>query len=259
MVPTAWAIKDWNDVWEDYRSREVSRLHWIKFKLDRNSEAYPLLVSSRQGVAAYGVFWALVLVAARCPVRGVLADERGPMTTARLAARTRISAELIEEAVAVLAGPEIGWLYKSEVSTYGAPMKVHLRTDGAPTEPPQTTDGEGSDGDIARPRDKTTHETATATARRTERAPSDPVRHAAAAAELSPQDLEARAQYLLRKPEWLNGKGWITRERAIELASLPIDQEDVDWVLREAKASRATLANPAGYVVKQLRKIGETE
>lgn len=107
---TTYRIKQWGDVFEDFRSRQVGRLRFLPFDLTRNSEAYPGLVASARGIAAYGVFWALVLVAARCPERGVLSDEKGPFTVRRLAVRTRMSEEAISDAIAMLTDPEIGWL-----------------------------------------------------------------------------------------------------------------------------------------------------
>jgi len=107
---TTYRIKQWNDVFEDFRSRQVGRLRFLPFDLTRNSEAYQGLVASDRGIAAYGVFWALVLVAARCPVRGVLSDEKGPFTVRRLAVRTRMSEEAINDAIQILTDQEIGWL-----------------------------------------------------------------------------------------------------------------------------------------------------
>jgi hypothetical protein len=61
-------------------------------------------------VAAYGVFVALVQIAAKVPVRGVLADEKGPMSDNVLAARIGCPLEVLTKALQVLTGPDVGWI-----------------------------------------------------------------------------------------------------------------------------------------------------
>lgn len=134
-----WQIKDWGAVFEDYRSREVARLSFLRFPLDRNSEAYKLLVQTPAGVAAYGVFCALMTVAARCPIRGVLADEKGPLTPERLSVRTGMPTKAIRDAIKRLSAPDVGWLEPANV-TDGAPTAHRSTTDGPPTKHPPTTD-----------------------------------------------------------------------------------------------------------------------
>ena len=78
---------------------------------------------------------------------------------------------------------------------------------------------------------------------------------AAAAGIFTDEDIRKRAAYLLTKPEW--AQVWISERGAEELAGLPIDENDVKRVYAEARKSRTTLKNPAGYVVAELKRIAE--
>lgn len=261
-----WAIKQWNDVFEDYRSRPVARLRFLPFDLTRNSEAYRMLVSSRKGVEAYGVFWALALAAARCPVRGVLADERGrELSTQRLAVKTGMSAEAIDDAIAILSSEDIGWLVRVQcphpagnavsddsASTNGASSahrptaQIHRpRID----EPSKIIVGASSDAqNSSTPRVRAQNSNKNNNSNSNMGAP--------AAADMDPEVFNARVEYIKRRPDWLpQGKPWMTQEAAEEIAASWLDKAQVDAVLKEAKASKNTLDNPAGYVRKKLREI----
>lgn len=134
MREPVWAIKQWDEVFEDFRSREVSRLVYVRWPLDRKSEACALLMQTREGIFTFGIFARLVEVAARGTPRGVLRDEKGPLTPARLQARTGISAKLLERGISILSGPECGWLIPWDEPPTAHRPRIDGRTDGAPTE-----------------------------------------------------------------------------------------------------------------------------
>lgn len=261
-----WRIKDWNDVFEDYRSREVKRLAWLKFDLGRESEAYRLLLQSREGVMAYGVFWAIVQIAAKMPVRGVLEDERGPFTPARLSLRIGTPAPLIEEAIAILTRPDVGWLIPlaapapADCPPTQPPPRAHARADCAAHAPPghhpPTTDGAPAthrpangiapglacahSGSGTQNPEQTTTSTSTSTL----------------TGARDPEDLGRVAEFLTRRPPWLaEGVAWIDLQTALDLAALPgLNQQTYGSAWLKTKERRKTLKNPAGYFVSQLRQ-----
>ncbi len=158
-VVECWQIKDWNEVFEDYRSREVARLRFALWPLDRKSEACALLMQSEKGIFAFGVFARLVEVAARGNPRGVLRDEKGPLTPPRLAVRTGISAKHLERAICILKAPDCGWLIPWSEDDPAHRPRTDTRTDGAPmdsatcagararlTQPNRTNTPTGTDG-----------------------------------------------------------------------------------------------------------------
>ena len=245
-----YAIKDWNTVFEDAKSREVDELKFCKWPVTRTSESAATLRRTVKGSFALGVFGTLVEMAARMPTRGVLRDHRGPMTPERYSDRFGLPVKAAREAFEILASPSIGWLVVID-----EPSTDHRRTiDGSSTEyrpnidvPPHTqqhhtiqnkTTPAPSPDQIDQP--PTPHPTGT---------------DAAAAADGLRQWAAERA----RRPEWLpQGKGWIRAGvwLATAQACPTVTREQFDDIIREAKASRTTLANPAGFVLAKLRELG---
>jgi hypothetical protein len=106
-----WEIKDWTHVFETRHSRsEAGPRRYLLVPTDRQSEAYVVLMRTSAGLVAYAVFVGLLRIAARCPRRGVLEDEKGPFTTARIADKLRIPVGMVERAIATLSAAEVGWL-----------------------------------------------------------------------------------------------------------------------------------------------------
>lgn len=152
----AFRIKDWDKTFENYRSREVEHLRYVSLPVRQDSESFKLLMASLEGRSAYMVFIILVAIAARCPVRGRLADDKGDITPQRVNARTGIPAPEVAGAIEILARPDIGWLIPDDAAPTAAPPaptgnrqsksppsdgnpppsgtcgKYHPRTDGAP-------------------------------------------------------------------------------------------------------------------------------
>lgn len=129
------AIKDWNEVFENYRTREVGELSYVMWPLRRRGEAFLSLMASPEGLQAFGVFALLVQIVAGCPkpyrLRGELCDDRGPVTPERVAAKMGAPVELVAKAFARLLSPEVGWLV--EVGNGSPPTKHRSTTDEAPT------------------------------------------------------------------------------------------------------------------------------
>lgn len=256
-MTTTLAIKDWNEVFEDRRSRAVSRLHFLVCRvLDRKSEAYACLVALPGGVEAYGVFWALILVAARCPTRGILADEKGILTPVRLAARTRMPADVIERSIDLLTRPDVGWLVRA-VSAPSARRPRAVESDESdarsPLDPPSERREDGGNGHCApSARATNTLHNPTTTATSTGVAAAAAVIHSGGEAE---RERAGREAYLRKRPEWMpEGKPWISRGMCGELSRLPLSIEDVDEAYREGRECRLTADNPAGIVIAALRK-----
>lgn len=79
---------------------------------------------------------------------------------------------------------------------------------------------------------------------------------AAISIELKPDVVQERIEFLRRRPDWLpEKKPWILPDVVRELALRPeLTSQVVNQTLREARDSRHTLDNPAGWIVSRLRK-----
>jgi hypothetical protein len=108
---TVFRVKCWSEVYETADSRKHKALQWVSVPIGFDSDGFVRLVEEfgEDAPALYGAWIALVLVAARCPIRGVLSTSNGePISEARLAFLSRfpstVFGRLIEWAF------RIGWL-----------------------------------------------------------------------------------------------------------------------------------------------------
>lgn len=94
-----------------------------------------------EGLAWWGLYQALVLLAARVPrpSRGCLVDEDGPVSAETLALQLGYDEAIIEQGLAVLAGPKVGLLER--VEWRGEQLEV-VRPDGVAEAPGGCPDGD---------------------------------------------------------------------------------------------------------------------
>lgn len=85
---TVYRVKAWSEVYETADSRKHKSLQWVSIPIGFDSDGFVRLVEEfgEDAPALYGAWIALVLVAARCPIRGVLSTSNGdPISVGRLA------------------------------------------------------------------------------------------------------------------------------------------------------------------------------
>lgn len=139
-MTTVYAIKGWDRTFENRRTRELESLSYVCWPTRQDSEAFTVLVRSPEGHAALGMFGALVQLAARCKPRGVLVDDRGPITAARYARRYGLSEAESDRLWSLLVSPEVGWLVPHvtcEARANGSALAAHI---AAPTADDATTE-----------------------------------------------------------------------------------------------------------------------
>jgi len=105
----AYRIKDWDKHFENNRTKELRRLDWVPIPIKQDGDGYTELLSHRHGAAHFGVWIALVEIAAKCSPRGSLLRSGGiehtPSTLARI---SRMPSRVILTAIERLVS--IGWL-----------------------------------------------------------------------------------------------------------------------------------------------------
>jgi hypothetical protein len=110
-------IRDWEKHFECAQSRKNSGpLKWVTLPTAHDGGGFKRLMKQPNGTAIYGA-WCLILgVAAKCPKRGVLESNNGPLTATDLEIKTDSPAELFEEAFRVLSDGEIGirWMESNQ-------------------------------------------------------------------------------------------------------------------------------------------------
>jgi hypothetical protein len=128
MTGAAYRIRDWRQRFETPESRKCKALNWVAVPNKHDGLGYRRLLRTPDGPAIYGAWVAILAVASKCPTRGVLADEAGPLSAADISLKCDFPEELIARALGVLSSAEIGWLERPDASTNVAePEPAHAR------------------------------------------------------------------------------------------------------------------------------------
>lgn len=133
-------VRNWAERYETHESRKVKNLQWVPLRNDVSDPGFVVLMGMPDGAAMFGAWSALLMMAARCHVRGTFADENGnPYSAAVIASVIRVNLELLERTIEVLTG-EIPWFEWVESGQPG-------QSPGSPAESPgNTADHAGSPG-----------------------------------------------------------------------------------------------------------------
>lgn len=107
--PMIYRIKNWNEFYENNRSRTVKDLTWVPIPNRHDGEAYARLMSQKDATIHFTVWILLLQVASRCQPRGsLLTSSCQPHTPESLALKTRSKVEWFEKSLPFLV--QIGWL-----------------------------------------------------------------------------------------------------------------------------------------------------
>jgi hypothetical protein len=128
-VNTVYRIAKFEEVFTKRDARKAKVLHWVSVPTGFQSNGYQSLVEDfgDEAPAIYGAWCALVAVAARCPIEGVLSTSRGrPITPERAANIAFMPAEPFRKLFKWAASESVGWL---EVVTQGEEAANVIRTE----------------------------------------------------------------------------------------------------------------------------------
>lgn len=126
-MATVYKIVNWNDHFENNRTRDMKVMAWIPLPNKQDGDGYTELLDHPNGAAHYGAWVAILAVASKCDPRGTLLRKdrthlRSPHDAASLARMTRIPAKIITEALSRLV--HIGWMETS-------PFEINVSQEGA--------------------------------------------------------------------------------------------------------------------------------
>ncbi len=105
-----YAIKDWDKHFENSESRKIKSLTWVPVKNKHDGKGYRRVCQHPKSIQVFCAWNLLVQVASKMPVRGLLRDDDGPLTTSDLSAKTGFPESIFAEAFKVLPDIKIGWL-----------------------------------------------------------------------------------------------------------------------------------------------------
>lgn len=105
----AYRIKNWNDLYENNRSRTVKDLAWVPIPNRHDGESYSRLMLRKDASEVFSAWILLLQVASRCHPRGTLLRSDGkPHDFESLSIKTRSNKSWFEKAIPVLM--QMSWL-----------------------------------------------------------------------------------------------------------------------------------------------------
>jgi uncharacterized phage protein (TIGR02220 family) len=112
-----YAIRDWNDLYENNRSRTVKELGWVAIPNHHDGENYSAIITHPDGSVIFSAWVLIIQVASRCHPRGtLLRDNKTPHTSVTLSLKTRAPIEWFERALEFLEY-HTDWLVVQEVAS----------------------------------------------------------------------------------------------------------------------------------------------
>jgi len=109
-------IKNWNDHFENAKSRSVLNKTWGNLPNKQDGLGYGLIMREPDGAAIYGAFVALVLMCSKQPnPRGGWITETGapdarPLTALEISIKTQMPEEVVERMLKVTSSTPVGWV-----------------------------------------------------------------------------------------------------------------------------------------------------
>lgn len=111
MTNAVYMIPQWDERYENSRSRKVKDLQWVPVPNSHDGEGYSRVMAHPMAAQIFAA-WILILeVASKCRRRGYLERDNGqPHTPESLALKTRGDAEWFRIALEYLSSEDVGWL-----------------------------------------------------------------------------------------------------------------------------------------------------
>lgn len=110
---TTYRIKDWDKHFENSRTRSMKKLDYILVPNKHDGDGFTSLMAYRDGTALFGAWMLILEAASKCFPRGtLLRNAESAHDATSLARVTGGSKKVIERALQVLSGKEIGWIEK---------------------------------------------------------------------------------------------------------------------------------------------------
>ena len=116
-----WRIRDWDKYYETYETRKLTRMTWVPVQNKHDGKGFRRIMRRDDALEILGSFLIILEVASRCPQRGLLEDQDGPLGSQEISDKTGAPSDVIEKALQVLASKEIGWI--ELVSSAGIPAE----------------------------------------------------------------------------------------------------------------------------------------
>lgn len=112
MQTFVWCIRDWDKHYETAETRKLKRQTWVAVPNKHDGRGFRRLMGMPNGVELFGAWNLILQVASKMPVRGILADEDGPLSAEDIADKVGAPNELIAEALEAVSSERINWIFR---------------------------------------------------------------------------------------------------------------------------------------------------
>jgi len=110
LTKQAFAIAAWGDQYENESSRKIKRPTWVAVPNRHDGKGFGRIAVQDDATDIFTA-WNLVLqMASRSPIRGILADDDGPIDFDDMAIKTRFPKRIFERALPFLMSAKIAWI-----------------------------------------------------------------------------------------------------------------------------------------------------
>lgn len=128
-MPITYRIRNWSKLYEKAQSRDVKQISWVAIPNSHEGRGFIDLMARTDALEIFGCFVLILQVASKCPTRGLLLREDGPLTPldcARICRSARI--DIFEKAFQVLSSDPIKWIEKIETGSVPGACSSALST-----------------------------------------------------------------------------------------------------------------------------------
>ncbi len=104
------SIRNWQKHFEKSDLKKCRSTKWIPLPNRWDGKGFRRIMRLKDGESIFCAWVLMVQIASRCPKRGVLVDDDGPLTPADLSDKTGCKEKTFERAIEVLSSKEIAWI-----------------------------------------------------------------------------------------------------------------------------------------------------
>jgi hypothetical protein len=129
-----YSIRNWKERFEVAQATKVKSWSWVALPNKHDGLGFRRIMSLSNGMVVYAAWCLMVQIASKCPVRGVLADENGPLDANDLSLKTGAPKTSFEQALSALSDKKIGWILVEHYEDASSTPSLHNKTEQDITE-----------------------------------------------------------------------------------------------------------------------------
>ncbi len=115
-------IRDWDQIYENNRSRELSKIGWFAMPNKQDGDGYTAMMERKDGAAILGAFVACAQIASRCEPRGTLIRDGGrPHDATTLGRMSRIHPQTIQNMLDFCCQEDVNWFAVKDFQVESSP------------------------------------------------------------------------------------------------------------------------------------------